>query len=365
MDVGIPVEQSTNEFRVGLTPQGVRLITQEGHRCYIERGAGLHAGFQDTDYQRPGGTIVYSAAEVYGRADMMLKVDAPTTAELELMREGQAILAFWHLAAKPKEVVQTLADKRITAIAYEMIQTDDGRLPVLQPLSQIAGRMAPQIAARWLQNDGGGVGLLIGGVIGIPPIDVLVIGAGEVGVNTAMVFKAMGARVFLMDQELERLQTLEKGCNGSFVTMVSYDFNIERVLKFAHVVVGAVLVPGQRTPVLVPREMVRAMRPRSVIIDISIDQGGCFETSRPTTLANPVFIEENVIHYCVPNLTSAVARTATHAYLNAAWPYGQLIPRLGIEEAIRVNTSLMRGVAVHNGQVLHTGIADSKPVSGE
>ena len=364
MDVGIPVEQSPNEFRVGLTPQGVRLVTQEGHRCYVERGAGLHAGFQDTDYQRAGGTIVYSAAEVYGRADVVLKVGAPTPPELGLVRDGQAILAFWHLAAQPREVVQTLVDKRITAIAYEMIQTDDGRLPVLQPLSQIAGRMAPQIAARWLQNDGGGVGLLIGGVIGIPPIDVLVIGAGEVGLSAAHLFQANGARVFLMDQDLDRLRAAQQGCNGSIVTMVSYDFNIERVLKFAHVVVGAVLIPGQRTPLLVPREMVRAMRPRSIVIDISIDQGGCFETSRPTTLANPVFVEENVIHFCVPNLTSAVARTATHAYLNGAWPYGQLIPRLGVEEAIRGNAALMRGVAVHNGEILHEGIVHPAPAAG-
>jgi len=308
---------------------------------------------------------VYSAAEVYGRADLILKVGAPTTPELDLMREGQTIMAFWHLAARPREVIQTLVDRRITAIAYETIQTDDGRLPVLQPLSQIAGRMAPQIAARWLQYDGGGVGLLIGGVTGIPPVDVLVLGAGEVGLSAAHVFQAMGARVFVMDQDMDRLRAVEQDCSGSYVTMVSYDFNIERVLKFAHVVVGAVLRPGQRTPLLVPREMVRLMRPRSVVIDISIDQGGCFETSRPTTLSNPVFVEENVIHFCVPNLTSAVARTATHAYLNGAWPYGRLIPRLGVEQAIHGNAALMRGVAVHNGQVLHEGIAQPTSAPGK
>jgi alanine dehydrogenase len=364
MDVGIPVEQRPNEFRAGQTPLGVRLMIQEGHHCYVERGAGIQAGFQDSDYERAGATIVYSAAEVYGRADLVLKVGAPTVPELALMREGQAILAFWHLAAQPREVAQALVDKRITAIAYEMIQRADGSLPVLHPLSEIAGRMAPQIAARWLQNDGGGVGLLIGGVAGIPPIDVLVLGAGTVGVNAARAFKAAGARVFLMDQELERLQAVEERFDGQVVTMVSYDFNIERAMKFAHVVVGAVLNPGQRTPILVTREMVRTMRPRSLIIDISIDQGGCFETSRPTTHANPVFIEENVIHYCVPNIGSVVARTATHAYLNAAWPFGNLIVRHGVDEAIRDNADLMRGVAAHNGQILHEGLGALEAPAG-
>jgi alanine dehydrogenase len=365
MDVGIPVEQRPNEFRVGQTPQGVRLMTQEGHHCYVERGAGVQAGFQDTDYERAGATIVYSAAEVYGRADLVLKVGAPTVPEMALLREGQTVLAFWHLTAQPREVVQTLVDRHITAIAYEMIQTDDGSLPVLRPLSEIAGRMAPQIAARWLQNDGGGVGLLIGGVAGIPPVDVLVLGAGTVGTNAARAFRAAGARVFLLDQSLERLQAIEDRYESSIVTMVSYDFNIERVLKFAHVVVGAVLVPGQRTPILVSRQMLRSMRPRSVILDISIDQGGCFETSRPTSHANPVYIEENVIHFCVPNIGSVVARTATHAYLNAAWPFGQFLIRSGVDQAIQTNSALQRGTAVHHGQILHEGIAAPEGVAGQ
>jgi alanine dehydrogenase len=357
MDVGIPVEQSPNEFRVGQTPQGVRLMTQEGHRCYIERGAGLHAGFQDTDYERAGGTIVYSAAEVYGRADTVLKVAAPTVPELALMREKQTILAFWNLAAKPKEVVQALLEKRITAIAYEVIQTDDGHLPVLHPLSQIAGRMAPQIAARWLQNDGGGSGILISGIAGIPPIDVVILGAGTVGYNAARTFNGLGARVFVLDRSLNRLQAIEERFDGRIVTMVSYDFNIARVVRFAHVVVGAVLVPGERASVLVTREMVRSMRPRSVIIDFAIDQGGCVETSRPTTHASPTFVEENVIHYCVPNVPGVVARTATHAFLNAAWPFGQRIANEGIHAALDSDATLRRGAAIHNGQVLNPSLA--------
>lgn len=357
MDIGIPIEKRPYEFRTGLSPQGVHLLTQKGHRCYVERGAGDNVGFTEADYQRAGATIVYSGEEVYQRSDLVLKIGAPTQAELPLLREGQAITAFWHLAAQPREVTQALLDKRITAVAFETIQRDDGTLPVLQPLSEIAGRMAPQIAARWLQNDGGGAGMLIGGVAGVPPIDVCILGAGTVGRNAARAFLKAGARVFLLDRDLSKLQEVEDRFDGQIVTMVAYDFNIARVVSYADVLVCAVLVPGQRSPILLTRQMVAKMRPRSVIIDFSIDQGGCVETDRPTTHANPVFIEENVIHYCVPNVTSVVARTATHAYLNGAWPYGQFIADLGIDGAMNASDELRRGVAVHNGQILHESVA--------
>jgi alanine dehydrogenase len=357
MDIGIPVEKRPYEFRTGLSPQGVHLLTQSGHRCYVERGTGDNVGFSEADYQRAGATIVYSGEEVYQRSELVVKVGAPTQAELPLLRDGQAIIAFWHLAAQPREVIQTLIDKRITAIAFETIQRDDGTLTVLQPLSEIAGRMAPQIAARWLQNDGGGAGMLIGGVAGVPPIDVCIIGAGTVGYHATRAFLNAGARVFLLDKDLARLQKFEDRFNGQIVTMVAYDFNIARVIGYADVLVCAALIPGQRAPVLVSRQAVARMRPRSVIIDFAIDQGGCVETSRPTTHANPVFVEENVIHYCVPNVTSVVARTATHAYLNAAWPYGQLLAEVGVERALGANAELMRGVAIHNGEVLHENLA--------
>lgn len=357
MDIGIPAEVHPNEYRVGLTPQGVYLLTQAGHRCYVQRSAGEGAGFRDKDYERAGGWIVYAAEEVYSRADLVLKVGSPTLDELELLREGQTICAFWHLAARPREITHALLERRITAIAYETIQRDDGSLPVLRPLSEIAGRMAPQIAARWLQNDGGGVGVLISGLPGIPPIDVCIIGAGTVGTNAARAFLGLGARVFVLDKDLERLQFVDEHFDGRIVTMVAYDFNIARVVKFAHVLVTCVLEPGARAPILVTREMVRTMRPRSVILDISIDQGGCVETSRPTTHADPIFVEEDVIHYCVPNMPGVVARTATHAYLNAAWPYIQMLARDGIQAAIDTDPALRRGVAVHNGQIVNRTLA--------
>jgi alanine dehydrogenase len=352
VDVGIPAEQQSNEYRVGLTPHGVRLLTQAGHRAYIEQGAGEGAGFRDLDYERAGGQIVFAHDEVYQRADLVTKVGSPTLDELDALHEGQTICAFWHLAAQRREVVHTLLEKNITAVAYENIQRDDGVLPVLRPLSEIAGRMLPQIAARWLQNDGGGNGYLIGGLAGIPPIDVTILGAGAVGLNATRAFYGLGARVSVLDCNLERLELIDERFGGRVTTMVAYDFNIARALKKAKVLVGAVLVPGERAPVLVSREMVRSMHPRSVIIDVSIDQGGCVETSRLTNHTDPVFVDEDVIHYCVPNIPGVVARTSTHAYLNAAWPFIQELANQGAEEAIGADSALQRGVAVHGGQVV-------------
>ncbi len=356
MNIGIPTEQQPNEYRVGLSPQGVRLAVEGGHGCYVQQSAGEGAGFRDEEYERAGGHIIYGAREVYERADIILKVGALTLNELDLPREGQTICAFWHLAAQPREVIQALLARHITAVAYETIQQDDGLLPVLYPLSEIAGRMAAQIAARWLQNDGGGSGILLGGVASIPPVEVGIIGAGVVGTNAAMAFLRQGARVTLLDRSLSQLREVEARCNGNIVTMMAYDFNIARVLKYAHVLVGAVLVPGERAPVVVTREMVRTMRPRSVILDISIDQGGCVETSRPMTHANPVFVEENVIHYCVPNMPGVVARTATHAYLNAAWPYITKLCDLGTQPALDADFALKRGVAVHGGRIVSASL---------
>jgi alanine dehydrogenase len=333
------------------------LLTQAGHRCYVEQGAGQGAGFSDHDFERAGARIVYGPAEVYERAEMVMKVGSPTREELEAARDEQTICAFWHLPARTRQDIAILIEKRMTAIAYETIQDEDGDLLVLRPLSEIAGRMAPQIAARWLQNDGGGSGILISGIAGIPPIDVVILGAGTVGYNAARTFNGLGARVFVLDRSLNRLQAIEERFDGRIVTMVSYDFNIARVVRFAHVVVGAVLVPGERASVLVTREMVRSMRPRSVIIDFAIDQGGCVETSRPTTHASPTFVEENVIHYCVPNVPGVVARTATHAFLNAAWPFGQRIANEGIHAALDSDATLRRGAAIHNGQVLNPSLA--------
>jgi alanine dehydrogenase len=360
MDIGIPRERRESEYRVGLTPIGVQLLTAEGHAVYVERGAGLGAGFADRDYEEAGARIVYQPQEAYGRADLVLKVARPTDEECGWLREGQTVIGLLHLAAARRSRVEALLEKRVTAIGYEMIQNDDGSLPVLIPLSQTAGRMMVQVAGSLLQNDRGGKGVLLSGVPGVPPAEVVIIGAGTLGTCAAQVFLGVGATVYILDRDLQRLQQVDAMLRGRAVTMVSHEFNVRKAVKFADLVVGAVLVPGQRAPIVVTREMVRSMKARSVIIDMSIDQGGCVETSRPTTHRSPTFMDEGVIHCCVPNLPSVVARTATHAFNNAAWPYIQALTRLGLDGALEAHPALARGVNLRDGQILNPALQASE-----
>jgi alanine dehydrogenase len=352
MDIGIPRERREGEYRVGLTPIGVQLLTAEQHTCYIERGAGLGAGFSDRDYELAGGKIVYSTQEAYGRADLVLKVARPTAEEADWLTDGQTVMGLLHLAAARRSRVEALIQQHITAIGYEMIQLEDGSLPVLTPLSQAAGRMTVQVAAMLSQNDRGGKGVLLSGVPGVPPAEVVIVGAGTLGTYAARAFSGIGANVYLLDHDLKHLQVVDAQLDSRVITMVSHEFNLRKVVKFADVLIGAILVPGARTPIVVTREMVRTMKPRSVIMDLSIDQGGCVETSRPTTHRVPTFIEENVIHYCVPNMTSVVARTTTHAFNNAAWPYIQAVVRKGVDAAIAEDASLARGVNIRRGEIV-------------
>jgi len=359
MDIGVPRERRHNDSRVGLTPAGIELLTAEGHTCYVELGAGLGAGFADTDYQKAGARIVYSGEEVYGRAELVLKVTRPTTEEFEWLQEGQILMSFLSLAAARRDKVDLLLKRRVIAIAYETVENDDGTLPILAPMSQIAGRMCPYIAATLLQNDHGGKGVLLGGVPGVPAADVVILGAGMLGTHAARAFLGEGARVVVLDHDLHKLQHLDELFAGRVTTMVSHSFNIRKVCTFADVLVGAVLVPGARAPILVTREMVRSMRPRSLIMDIAIDQGGCVETSRPTTHGTPTYIEENIIHYCVPNMTGVVGRTATHALNNATWPIVQQIVRHGLDAALKMNPALARGVATREGQIVNPALAET------
>ena len=354
MNIGVPKERRPFEYRVGLSPLGVELLTAAGHTCFVEAGAGLGSGFADGDYTAAGGQIVYSRDEAYGRADMVLKVARPLPDEIELLVDGQILMGLLHMASAAPEKLAALAAKRITTIAYEQIQLDDGSLPVLRPLSQIGGRMTAQIAATLLQNNRGGKGVLLGGVPGVPPAEVVILGAGTVGTEAARTFLALGAHVTLLDRDLTRLQAAESRCEGRPTTLVAYPSNVERVARFADVLIGAVLVPGERAPVVVPRAVVRSMKPRSVILDLSIDEGGCVETSRPTTHDQPTFVEEGVLHYCVPNVPGIVARTATHAFLNAAWPYIQALANQG-PAAVAADPALRRGLLTHHGQRMGKG----------
>jgi len=357
MNIGIPKERRDLEERVGLTPYGVDLLTRAGHICYVEKGAGLGAGFTDYHYERVGGHIVYSGEEVYGRADLVLKAVRPTESELEWLREGQIIAGFLHLAAARRTKIKAFLDNNITAIAYETIEKEDGTLPVLRPMSEVAGRMAPQLAATFLQSSYGGRGVLLSGVPGIPPTSVAILGAGVLGTNAARTFVGAGARVYVLDRDQERLREIDELFQGCLTTMVSYPFNIARVARFAEVMVGAILVPGARAPVVVTRDMVRSMKSGSVILDFSIDQGGCVETSRPTTLRDPVYVEEDVVHFCVPNVPGAVPRTATHAFNNAIWPYIREIAEVGLEQAIKDKPGLARGLVTQGGEIVNESLA--------
>jgi alanine dehydrogenase len=357
MNIGIPRERRDLERRVGLTPYGVELLTRAGHVCYVEAEAGLGAGFTDYHYERTGGHIVYSGEEVYGRVDLVLKATRPTEGELDWLREGQIIAGFLHLAAARRRKIEVLLEKRITAIAYETIEEDDGSLPVLRTMSEVAGRMAPQLAATFLQSDHGGRGVLLSGVPGVPPARVAILGAGVLGTNAARALVGLGASVFILDHNLGRLYQMDEQFQGRVTTMVSYPFNIARVARFAEVLIGAILTPGARTPAIVTREMVRSMKRGAVILDFSIDQGGCVETSRPTTLRDPVYVEEGVVHFCVPNVPGSVPRTATHAFNNAMWPYLRRIAEVGLGQALEEMPALARGIATREGEIVSEPLA--------
>jgi alanine dehydrogenase len=362
MDIGVPRERRNYDNRVGLMPAGVELLTVEGHNCYVESGAGLGAGFSDLDFQKAGARIVYSGEELYGRGELVLKVARPTSEECEWMREGQILMGFIHLAASKRSKVELLLRKRVTTIACETVQNEDGGLPILATMSQIAGRMCPHVAATLLQNDRGGKGVLLEGVPGVPSAEVVILGAGTLGANAARAFLGVGARLFVLGRDLASLHRLDDMFSGRITTMLSHPFNIRKVVTFADVLVGAVHVPGARAPVLVTRKMVASMKPRSLIMDLSIDQGGCVETSRPTTHGSPTYVEENVIHYCVPNMTGVVGRTATHAFVNATWPFVQQIVLNGLDGALEANPALARGVATRDGRIVNEALAKAMRV---
>lgn len=350
MNIGVPKETRAYEYRVGMTPAGVRILTELGNICYVEHEAGLGAGFSDQEYMSAGARIAYTAHEVFGRADLLLKVTRPTLAEIDYLRPGTALAGLLHLGSARHDKIEKLLANEITSIAYEQITEPDGNVPIRKSLSVIGGMLAGQIGARLLQNNSGGKGILIGGVPGVPPAEVAIIGAGIAGTRAAQSFARLGAHVTVLDNNIQALENILKELPLA-VTMMSNPFTIARVCTFADVIVGAVLVPGEHPPIVVTREMVRSMKRRSVVMDISIDEGGCIETSRPTTNEKPTFIEEGVIHYCVPNMPSVVARTSTYAYLNAATPYILELVSKGIDRAIAENPAIQHGVGTYQGRV--------------
>ncbi|HSG15294.1 MAG TPA: alanine dehydrogenase [Anaerolineae bacterium] len=359
MEIGVPKEVRDLDTRVGLTPAGVLGLTQAGHTVYVERGAGAGAGFSDEDYRRAGSQIVFSAAEAYGRADIVAKVTRPAAQEHVLFRPGQTIFSFLHLSVASPDLLEALATHEITAIAYELIEDDDGIRPVLQAGSQLAGRLTPIIAGQLLTSvqPPAGRGILLGGLPGVPPAAVVILGAGVLGTSAARAFLGLGAQVTVLEKDVQKLQQLEEALDGRVTTMISNAYNIERTVKFADVLLGAVMIPGRRSPVLVTREMVRSMRLGSVIIDFSIDQGGCVETSRPTTLRDQTFVEEGVIHHCVPNFTAAVSRTTSYAVTNAALPYLLAVADEGPLGALSHEPALVKGFNLYQGGLANKEVA--------
>lgn len=352
MYIGIPKESRPFEYRVGLSPAGVEILSNFGHQVFVEHEAGVGAGFSDQEYERAGARIAYSAQEVFGRAGFLLKIARPLKQELEWLNEGSILAGFLHLASSSQDQIDLLLEKKITALAYEQITDPSGGFVVLRPFSQICGSMVAQIAARLLQTNRGGKGILLSGVPGVPPAEVVILGGGAVGTAAARAMFGAGAHVTVLDKSMAALEKIAERLPG-IVTLMATKRNIERATAFADVLVGAVLVSGQRAPILVTRAMVRAMKPRSVIIDASIDQGGCIETSRPTMHDNPTFVEENAVHYCVPNIPSVVARTASHVFVNAAIPYIADIANHGIEAMMKQDPSIETAINTHQGNLLN------------
>lgn len=359
MDIGVPREIMDNEFRVAMVPAGVLTLIRAGHGVLVEKGAGAGSGISDQEYADAGATILDSAAEVFARAEMIVKVKEPLPPEFALFREGQILFTFLHLAPRP-ELTDFLCQQRICAIAYETIESGNGFLPVLAPMSEVAGRMSIQVGAHYLEKASGGAGVLLAGVPGVEHGRVAVIGGGVVGSNAVRVAQAMGAEVTVLDRNLQRLESLDQLYGGRVNTLVANEYNIRREVQHSDLLVGAVLVTGSTAPKLVTGEMVASMRPGAVIVDVAIDQGGCVETARVTTHSRPTYTVDGVIHYCVANMPGGVPRTSTFALTNVTLTYVLEIATKGVAGAMRENEPLRRGLNVYNGGIVHREVAASQ-----
>jgi alanine dehydrogenase len=358
VNVGIPTEVKDDEYRVAVTPEGVRELVGAGLRVFIQAGAGEGSSIGDGDFAAAGAEILPDADRVFGSADLIIKVKEPQQQEYARCRPGQLLFTYLHLAAD-RRLTEMLMERSVTAIAYETVQASDGRLPLLAPMSEIAGRMAPQVGANSLHREHGGRGVLVGGASGVAPARVVVLGAGMAGSNAAQIAAGMEAEVTVVDSNVDRLREIDRIWHGRIQTVMSSGLAIERLVLDADLVIGAVLVPGARAPHLVGADLVSRMKQGAVLVDISIDQGGCFETSRMTTHSHPTFVVAGVVHYCVGNMPGAVPRTSTYALTNATLPYVLAIARSGLEGAMRADPSIARGVNVYGGHVTNAGVAEA------
>lgn len=358
MVIGIPKEIKDHEYRVGLTPEAAKTLCESGHKVLVESSAGEGSGFTDDEYQKVGASITHSKRELFEQADMIVKVKEPLLSECALFRRGQALFTYLHLAALP-DVTKALLSSGVTAIAYETTEAKDGSLPMLKPMSEIAGRMSVQIGAQYLERMYGGRGVLLGGVPGVEPAHVVVLGAGIVGSSAVRMAVGLGARVTVINLDLDRLRVLDEQYQGRIATRAASSAAIEDTVATADLVIGAVLVPGMKAPTLVSRSLVSRMKPGSVIVDVAVDQGGCVETTRPTTHSDPIYVAEGVIHYCVANMPGIVPRTSTHALTNATLPYLIRLASDGVDRAIHSDPGLAKGVNLKDGRVTYRGVAEA------
>ncbi len=358
MRIGIPKEVKDHEYRVGMTPAGVHALVQAGHEVLVEQGAGLGSGIADELYERAGARLATDAAAVWGEAEMVIKVKEPVRSEYPYLR-GQVLFTYLHLAPLP-ELTDMLLERGVTGIAYETIVDREGRLPLLTPMSEVAGRMAVVVGASYLQKFLGGRGTLLAGVPGVPPGDVVILGGGIVGINSAKMALGLGARVTVLERDLDRMRYLDDVFHGTLTTLASNFPNLIAALRRADLLIGAVLIPGRSAPKLVTRAMLKEMKEGAVVVDVAVDQGGCFETTRPTTHSDPVYVVDGVLHYCVANMPGAVPRTSTFALTNATLPYALALANKGFRQAVLDDPGLRAGVNTYQGHIASQPVAESQ-----
>jgi len=358
MKIGLPKEIKDNEYRVGLTPAGVQALVGDGHTVYVQKTAGEGSGFKDEQYVKAGGQLLDTADEIWQAGDMIVKVKEPVAPEYPRMRENQLLFTYLHLAPE-LELTKQMLERKVTGVAYETI-TSNGRLPLLTPMSEVAGRMSVQVGATYLEKMNGGKGILLGGVPGVPAANVVIIGGGIVGTEAAKMAVGLGAKVTIIDRDLDRLRQLDDIFLSKVQTLASSRYAIEEAISHADLVVGAVLVVGAAAPKLVTRDMLHLIPSGSVLVDVAVDQGGCFETTHATTHSNPTYYEEGVLHYCVANMPGAVPRTSTFALTNATLPYAQALAGKGFEQAIKDDAGLCEGVNTYAGKLTYEAVATSQ-----
>ena len=358
MIIGLPKEIKNNESRVALTPAGVLELTENGHQVFVQTGAGISSGYEDVDYEQVGASILGSIKEVYDRGEMIVKVKEPIEEEYPLIKENQIVFTYFHFASSEK-LTRAMIESKAICIAYETVQTEDGKLPLLTPMSEVAGRMAVQQGAKYLEKPVKGKGVLLGGVPGVPPGRVLVLGAGVVGVQAAKMAAGLGAMVTILDINMDRLRYVNDVMPNHVVTEFSNSYNIRKHIKTNDLIIGGVLIPGGKAPKLITREMLTEMHPGTVLVDVAVDQGGCFETTHPTTHEDPVYIIDDVVHYCVANMPGAVPYTSTKALTNVTLPYVLNIANKGWRKACDDDAPLEKGLNIVQGNIVYEGIASS------